>query len=152
MIKKLKKAKNTNAFDESDHIVNGFVLRAPFWSYRAAEYRRYDSFYEYQIKLDKYMDNLFDAKAIDDGNGNVMNNLIDNIADKAYADLEKQKIDHEDVIEYFNIRFRADKLHFSKELKLLQKELEKNERQIAEINQRYYKNKFIKLGDKINEK
>ena len=154
MFDAFRKTRPTKVVDDTEQIVNDFTQRAPFWSYRPVPYEEYAPFYMYQIELDKYMDRLLNAGALDDGNGDVMTNFINDMADKAYADLAKQKTDHEDIIESFSIRSRADQEQFANELDLLRMELESNERDIDEITRRSNKEKFVEFvgGDSNYEK
>lgn len=147
-----KKTRPTKVVDDTEQFVNDFTQRAPFWSYRPVPYKEYTPFYMYQIELDKYIDGLLKAGALDDGNGDVMTNFITDMANKAYADLAKQKTDHEDVIESFFIRSRADQEQFTNELELLSVELEINERDFDEITRRSNKEKFVEGGSNYEKK
>lgn len=142
-----KKTNPTRVVDDTETIVSDFKLRAPFWSYRTVPYREYVPFVEFISAIDGYLERLFQGE-IDDGNGDVLDNMICDMARQAEKDLDKQHIEHGDTIKSFDIRNQGDKKAFMHERDLLQAEIQENEQQLAEIKTRMKQDKFI--GGKKN--
>ena len=137
-----KNTKNTKVMDETETIVNDFILRAPFWSYRTISYYEYGPFVNYTPELDAYLEILFQGE-IDSGNGDVLDNLIFDMSRQAERDLDKQRTEHGDTIKTFHIRNKGDKEAFFHERALLQAEIEECEQQLIEIKNRIKKDKFL---------
>ena len=153
-----KRAKTTKVMDDTETIVTDFKLRAPFWSYRTVPYREYEPFISFKPEIDGYLERLLQGE-IDDGNGDVLDNLINDMARQAEKDLDKQRTEHGDTIKSFDIRNQGDKRAVKHELDLLQSEIGENEQQLADIKTRLNKDKFIGgnqkakfIGDNQNDK
>lgn len=117
MLKK-KKQETTAQFqtlDDSRVPAYDFRLRISklFESYRTAEYRPYEPLSEetMRVELDGYLDKLFDGE-VDDGNGDVLLNLIFSRAREALPLLRIQRVNHEDMLQRLTIRYKADKKDF----------------------------------------
>jgi len=144
-----KKTKPTRIVDDTDSTVNDFKLRIPFWSYRAVPYREYEPFANLQPVIDDYLAKLFQGE-IDDGNGDVLDNTICDMARQAEKDLDRQHTEHGDVLKSFDIRSKGDQRSFIHDRAELLAELEENQRQLEEIRSRVKRDKFI--GGKKNER
>jgi hypothetical protein len=141
-MKLFKKTTPTKVVDNTETVVYDFKLRAPFWSYRTVPYREYEPFSGFTPEINSHLDKLFQGE-IDDGNGDVLDNMICDMARQAEKDLDKQRTEHGDIIKSFDIRNRGDRTAFEHELTLLQSELLENEQQTAEIKTRLKQDKFI---------
>ena len=120
------KLTNRHRTDETeDTVVRDFQRRAPFWSYRVTEYRPFAPFAEFRKELDGYLEKLF-AGEIDDGNGDVLDNLIVDIARQAQFDLEKQRADHQDNLRNLQLRTVGDRSQFLEARKTLAVDLDDN--------------------------
>lgn len=138
-----KKNKPTKIVNETDTTVNDFKLRTPYWFYRTISYQMYYPFAIYTQNLNSYLARLFQGK-IDDGNGDVLDNLICDMARQAERDLDKQLTEHGDVIKALAIRNEGDRIAFLKERSLLQQELDEVEDVLAEIKKRLLNDKFVR--------
>lgn len=139
-----KMNKPNKIVDDAPVIVRDFNRRAPFWSYRTAEYRAYPPFAQFKSEIDAYLDKLF-AGEIDDGNGNVLDTMISDILRQAELDLEHQRTDHHDVIVSFGIRAKSDKTAFEKELQIRREALERNLQEQECIRKRLHNNEFMEV-------
>lgn len=140
--KKKKKEALINSVDDTRTVVYDFKRRIPYESYRAMEYRPFPDLEEEVMipKLDVYLNKLF-AGAIDDGNGDVLDNLIFKTAREAGAYLKTQNIDHRDMNNRFTARAKADQEDFtriyeqvSQETRKLENELEITSHKLAAAN------------------
>ena len=113
------------AVDDQAEIVHDFTRRAPFWSYRTVPYRDYPALIELKGVLDAHLDALFRGE-IDDGNGDVLDNLIFDTVRQAQADLRLQQVSHRDTIKSFGIRAESDHAAFRQELDRLKDALNEN--------------------------
>ena len=111
--------------DDTKEVVHDFTRRAPFWSYRTVAYREYAPLVNLKDELDCYLDALFRGD-IDDGNGDVLDNLIFDAVRRAWEDLKKQRVDHLDTITSFGIRAQSDRTAFEEQLTQLEESLSKN--------------------------
>lgn len=137
-----KKDQREKDLYDAENIVKDFTLRTPFNSYRPTEYREYETFFNFKNEIDEYLESLFEGE-IDDGNGDVLDNMINDMARQAEKDLEKQHTEHGDTIKSFEIRHRADKLAFENERNLLCAKINENECQLNEIILRIKNEKFL---------
>ena len=137
-----KKRRPTKVVDDTETVVQDFVLRAPFWSYRTVPYRGYEPFVEYGPAIDKYLESLFKGE-IDDGNGDVLDNLICDMARQAEKDLDLQRTQHRDTIKSLDLRNQGDHWAFQHERALLETEIVDCEQELAEIKRRLRTDKFI---------
>lgn len=140
MLKKVIKRRRHAKADEV--LVNDFKRRAPYWAYRPAEYRIYDDFMFYMTDIDKYLKKLFSGE-IDDGNGDVLDNMIMEMTRQAEKLLEKQRTEHRDTIKNFDIRRKSDKKAFQGQLVLLRGQLKYNSIEQAKYRSRLEKEEFI---------
>ena len=111
--------------DNKEVIVNDFQRRIPYWSYRATNYGVYEPFIKFKDEIDGYLAKLFSGE-IDDGNGDVLDNMIFDMARQAEKSLAEQRTEHRDIIKSFDIRMKSDRDAFERELELLRTQLEDN--------------------------
>ena len=98
------------------NIARDFQMRAPFAEYRPIEYEGYAPFLGFKQALDGYLEKLFAAgTALDEGNKDVLDNLISDMARKAEQHLERQRIEHNDKINAFSNRRSGDRRAFERE-------------------------------------
>ena len=126
-------------------IVNDFERRIPFWSYRAVNYKDYEPFTNLKTELDGYLKQLFKGE-IDDGNGDVLDNLIADRSRQAKKDLARQRTDHIDTIKSFDIRARSDKKAFEDELALVMEQMEENRQTLRRYKERMARDEFMEVG------
>ena len=124
MLNQLKKPDKAVPTD-GDEIVNDFVRRTPFWSYRTTSYQIYEPFMNYKEEIDRYLEKLF-AGEIDDGNGDVLDSMISDMERQAEKHLLRQHSEHQDVIKSFELRMLGDRKAFEEQLQLLRELLAKN--------------------------
>ena len=132
----------TKAVTDETVVVNDFERRIPYWSYRTVNYSIPERFLRYKEEIDEYLRHLFEGE-IDDGNGDVLDNLILDMAMQAELSLEQQKIEHKDLITSFNIRAKSDKVAFENELMLLEEKLSENKRNQGRYVARMEENEFV---------
>lgn len=111
------------AVSSEEAVVNDFERRIPYWSYRPTNYKVFEPFMEYKSEIDGYLEKLFNGE-IDDGNGDVLDNMIMDMARQAEKSLAKQHTEHGDIIKSFDIRAKSDRIAFEDELKLLRDRLD----------------------------
>jgi len=140
-MKFFRKSKPTRVVDDTETTVSDFRLRSPFWCYRTVPYRTCESFDGYGPVIDSYLSKLFQGE-IDDGNGDVLDNMICDMARQAEKDLERQHTEHGDIIHSFGIRAQGDRRAFAHERDLLQRTLEETEQHLAEVSGRMRRDEF----------
>lgn len=120
------KLNNRSRTDETeDTVVRDFQRRAPYWSYRVTDYRPFAPFTEFRKELDGYLEKLF-AGEIDDGNGDVLDNMIGDMARQALLDLDRQRADHQDNLRNLELRTVGDRSHFLEHRQTLAGALDRN--------------------------
>lgn len=94
--------------DDRRSIVRNFRRRIPFESYRSMDYRLSNKIQEKNVYplLDRCLKNLLPGA--DDGNLNMLNSKLAAIGLQSMADLEQQRIGHQDVIHRLAARRTAD--------------------------------------------
>ena len=128
---------------EDKRIKKDFQMRAPFSEYRPVDYEGYKPFLEFKPVIDGYLEKLFAAgTALDEGNKNVLDDLINDMAGKAEQHLERQRIEHTDKIHAFSNRRRGDERAFGRELETLKEALAQNEEELDDIERRCKVGKF----------
>lgn len=127
--------------DDTPVIVRDFNRRAPFWSYRTAEYQELPEFAGFKSEIDAYLEKLFDGE-LDDGNGDVLDTMISDILRQAMRDLERQRVVHRDTIVSFGIRAKSDEAAFTNELQHQRDDLAQNLREQARICDRLHRDEF----------
>ena len=98
--------------DDSREVVSDFRLRSTamgFESYRTTDYRIFHKLEEHEMipRLDDHLNKLL-AGEVDDGNGEMLDDVIFGAAREAIADLERQHADHIDMLRRLTIRRLAD--------------------------------------------
>ncbi len=124
-----------------DEIVNDFVRRTPFWSYRAASYQIYEPFMGYKEDIDRYLEKLF-AGEIDDGNGDVLDSMISDMERQAEKHLLRQHSEHQDVIKSFELRMLGDRKAFEEQVQLLKELLAANQAEQEALLARQRRDEF----------
>lgn len=106
-----KKEALVNEVDDSRVIVYDFRrrLKKLFESYRPAEYKINPALDENVMlpKIEEHLKRLFRGD-LDDGNENVLDRLIFGPIREGKPDLERQHLDHQDMISRFAARFNSD--------------------------------------------
>ena len=121
--------------EQEQTIVNDFTRRTPYASYRPVEYQLYAPLLTFQKPLDDYLEKLF-AGDIDDANGNVLDNLIGDMARMALLDLDRQRVRHGDVLRDLAIRNDADRSAFQSAKARVQQQLEETNETIRDLQGR----------------
>ena len=135
--------------DDTRVVVKDFVRRPPYWSYRSLGYTPLKEFMEFQRNIDDYLEKLFQG-GIDDGNGDVLDNMNIDIAMQALTDLAIQRVNHRNTIKDLAARFEGDRACFEEELRNLTNRLDQNLKKQSAIKEKIDKNEF-KKGDTRNE-
>lgn len=121
---------------DNEVIVNDFMLRAPYSDYRAVSYEILPAFSMYQNEIDKYLEEFFKGE-VDDGNGDMLDSLIDDMTRIALYDLAKQKTVHDDLNRSLtDIRMVSDKKQYSDEKTRIKDALEEVDKQLKDIRSR----------------
>ena len=136
-----KSANKHQTLEQDDTVVRDFQRRAPYWSYRVTDYRPYAPFSAFRQELDGYLEKLL-AGEIDDGNGDVLDNLIGDMARQALLDLEKQRADHQDNLRSLEVRTVGDRDQFQRYRDALEHDLNRNLQAQAALEQRADKHTF----------
>lgn len=103
----------------------GFTLRAPFWSYRAVEYKSYAPLDELKAEIDDRLEALFRGQ-IDSGNADVLDFVLFDVVRMARADLDRQQVHHRHGIASLEIRPSGDISQFKAEREQLDRDLTRN--------------------------
>jgi len=98
-------------------------------------------FVNFTPTIDEYLTKLF-AGEIDEGNKDVLDAYITDMAAQAIEDLKKQQSAHADKIHDLYHRRVGDKLAFERHLEQLNGDLERNEEELQTIDQRQRATKF----------
>lgn len=139
----LSRMKNINESVGSEKMVmNDFERRIPYWSYRPVSYEVYEPFKEYKTEIDGYLEKLFNGE-IDDGNGDVLDNMIMDMARQAEKSLNRQRVEHRDMIKSLDIRAQSDRKAFKCQLELLKEQLENNKHNQEKYNKLADADEFI---------
>lgn len=111
--KKKKEQGLFNTMDDSRVVVYDFVRRIPIESYRPVEYKLYHKLRDEEMhpKLDRHLDALF-AGSVDDGNGDMLDNIIFRSYRESGPDLILQKHTHEDMIRRIVAKRTSDREDF----------------------------------------
>ena len=136
-----KSVRKHQTLEQDDTVVHDFLRRAPYWSYRVTDYRPYAPFSDFRGGLDGYLEKLL-AGEIDDGNGDVLDNLIGDMARQALLDLEKQRADHQDYLRSLDARTVGDRDQFQRCRDALERDLNRNLQEQAALEQRADRHTF----------
>lgn len=127
--------------DDRTVVVNDFIRRTPFWSYRTVSYKDYSPLMNFGKVIDEHLQELFKGQ-IDEANGDALDNLIFDIVRQAELDLADQRCKHRDMINSFGIRARGDRNSFEGQKRRLEDALSINLMEQAEIRRRFEKVTF----------
>jgi hypothetical protein len=112
-------------------------------SLRQLNYRDFAPLFGYADAIDKFLEELFKGE-IDLGNGNVCDNMINDIAEQAQTDIELQRISHHDSITIISNQRIADRHAYESQLEKKKEELAEIRSRLDEINIKFRKSKFRK--------
>ena len=104
-----KKEKSVVSYvDDRTSIVRDFIRRSPFESYRCMDYYLPDKIQEKTVypMLDCCLKKLLPGA--DDGNLNMLNHKLLSVGFQAMAELERQRITHQEMIHRLSARRKAD--------------------------------------------
>ena len=136
-----KESTHEKQVDDSMEIVNDFTRQVPFWDYRPVNYRVDDHFLNLYPEIDAYLARLF-AGEIDDGNGDVLDNLICDHAVNALRALSVQKVSHDDLLVNMYLQAKGAINSYESHLEKLTAEREIVEKELEDISERWDANKF----------
>ncbi|MCD7756457.1 MAG: hypothetical protein LUJ09_09095 [Firmicutes bacterium] len=116
------------SLDSTRSVVYDFYFRAPYITYRSSEYRLYPKLDEsiFIPELNMYLEKLLSGQ-VDDGNGDLLDNIIFSKAREAMPDLARQHVDHADMLRRLIAHRKADCHDFSQITEERKKELEELE-------------------------
>ena len=138
--------RKTRPAEEHEDRKSDFMKQTPYWSTRPVQYTVMRSFIELKDELDRYLDRLFKGD-IDEGNADVLDNIIADHTNAALNDLAIQKSDHTDFIEAYWGNSQAMMESFEKHKATVEKHLEMIAPRIEELERRLYENTFEKEGE-----
>lgn len=138
--------RKTRPAEEHEDNKSDFMKQTPYWSTRPVKYTVMRSFIELKDELDRYLDRLFKGD-IDEGNADVLDNIIADHTNAALNDLAIQKSDHTDFIEAYWGNSQAMMESFEKQKAKVEKHLEMIAPRIEELEHRLYENTFEKEGE-----
>lgn len=109
MFGKRKKDHLINSMDDTRQVVNDFRLRLPYENYRTKEYESYHKLKDEEMlpRIDEHLEKLFSGE-VDDGNGDMLDSILFAPAREAKPDLEKQHVDHGDMLRRLITRRKGD--------------------------------------------
>lgn len=109
MFGKRKKDHLINSMDDTRQVVNDFRLRFPYENYRTKEYELYHKLKDEEMlpRIDEHLEKLFSGE-VDDGNGDMLDSILFAPAREAKPDLEKQHVDHGDMLRRLITRRKGD--------------------------------------------
>jgi hypothetical protein len=110
-------------------------------SLRQLNYKDFAPLFGYESDIDAFLGKLFHGE-IDLGNGNVCDNMIDDISAQAESDLDLQRIAHHDGISTITNQRIADRHAYEKQLDKKCDELGEIRERLDEINVRFRQSKF----------
>ena len=122
--------------------VHDFTRRSPYWQYRPVRYQQYKPFEEYQAEIDQYLGKLFGGE-IDEENGDILDNLIGDITRQALRHLDRQRVDHQDIIRSLYIRHESDRTQFENQLQHLEESLDENRRDQENVMRRLKDDEYV---------
>lgn len=143
-----RKEKANQAVKKEEAGAKDFERRIPFWNYRAVDYKNYEPFFQFRAEIDGYLEKLF-AGEIDDGNGNVLDCIIGDMARQAEKDLARQRTEHRDMIKSFDIRAQSDRRAFENQLSLLKDYLAENRKKQEKYRVHVEANEFMRTEESI---
>ena len=138
---KRNKEGTSKAIDDVQVVANDFVRPIPYWSHRPVGYKSYEPLTTLVPVLDSYLNKLFSGE-IDEGNADVLDNIIYDYANQAMAYIANQRVAHIGIIKdlYFNhvgiirsFEKHLDEIHLMKEM---------NDKEYKSILDRYNSQKF----------
>ena len=135
--KKKQPPAQTQRVEDSWESVPGFPHRRPFATYRPGFYQIYPKLRDevMQPLLDQHLQRLFEGP-VDDGNGDMLDDLIFSAAREALPDLERQRAGHESIIQELTVRQQADRADFLCLAEQAEQEAEVLEREYRDICRR----------------
>lgn len=136
-----KEADGMKMVDDEKVVVKDFVRRTPFWGHRNISYHDYEPLMNLKQELDEYLEKLFHGE-IDDGNADVLDNIIFDRVRQAMEDLKYQSVEHEDMNCSFENRVDSDLIAFKEERENLMKDLEFINREYDRLMKMYEKNEY----------
>ena len=119
----MKETDGMKMVDDEKEVVRDFTRRTPFWGHRTVSYRDFAPLMNLKEELDAYLEKLFQGE-IDDGNADVLDNIIFDRVRQALEDLKYQSVEHEDMNCSFENRADSDVNAFREERDNLLKDLE----------------------------
>lgn len=140
-----KEVKQQKQLDDTTEIVDDFRRQVPFWSYRASNYRILESYQELTDQLDECLEKLFKGE-IDDGNADVLDNIIVDSARLALMNLSTQRKEHEDSIKNLYIQAVGAKDRMKSHIDSVDQRIEIVNAQLTKLRSKYENNRFEK-GD-----
>lgn len=129
-----KKRSEESAVTKEESLKN-FTRKIPYGGYRPVDYEILKNFENLMPVLDSMLQKLFQG-GIDEGNDNVLDSIICDVAGEALLDLERQKIRHRDVIEDLRLEFLSNKAGFQQALGDAEIELKELEAELETIRKR----------------
>lgn len=136
-----KETDGTKMVDDERVVVKDFTRRTPYWGYRNIAYRDFEPLTNLKQELDEYLDKLFQGE-LDDGNADVLDNIIFDRVRMALEDLKYQSIMHEDMNCSYENRVESDLIAFKEERENLIKDLEHINREYARLIEMYERNEY----------
>ena len=119
----MKETDGMKMVNDEKEVVSDFTRRTPFWGHRTISYRDFEPLKQLKEELDAYLDKLFQGE-IDDGNADVLDNIIFDRIRQALEDLVYQSVEHEDMNCSFKNRADSDVNAFREERDNLIRDLE----------------------------
>lgn len=115
MFGRKKKQAMFNTLDDSRVVVNDFMRRGQYESYRSVDYRMYHKLCEEEMlpRLNQHLEALF-AGDVDDANGDMLDNIILGAYREAMSDLGIQRQNHKDMNRRLTARRASDRKDFAR--------------------------------------
>ncbi len=139
-----KETDGMKTVDDERIVVKDFIRRIPFWGHRNIAYRDFEPLINLKQELDEYLENLFHGE-IDDGNADVLDNIIFDRVRQAMEDLKYQSVEHEDMNCSFENRVDSDLSAFSQERDNLMEDLKFINREYERLMRLYEKFEYKEI-------
>ena len=139
-LKKERKSAS-KAIDDAQVVTNDFVRPIPYWSYRPVAYKSYKPLDTLIPVLDSYLERLFNGE-IDEGNADVLDNIIYDYANQAMSDISNQRVAHISIIKDLYFNHVGIVRNFEKHLEEVRMMKEMNDEEYQSILDRYNNQKF----------
>lgn len=150
-MKLFNKKKDNDARKEISNervLVPAIKLRRPYEEYHLRDYVINDELLTFERVIDYELGELNNNAAIDEGNADVLDQLIEDVANRALKEIARQKAEHEISIAGLGTRYIADPIQFQRNYEDMKEQLKELDEECDDLKRRNKNNKFDEGGAK----